>query len=251
MCQIFDDRDDAMMGVEPDIEAREQLPAISMQDRLPQKAGRRIITVDAGIMHGLAAKALKAGDGGLAAVGIASLRHGEGTTTMAGSLAACLAKSFRKRVILVEANLRSPCLRALYGLSDGPGLSEVLAGQVDLRNALRAPMGAGALLVLPASTSPLGDPAALPGAALRKLMGELFGYADTVVFDLAPILPYPDTPPLCSALDGVGLVLRAGRSTRSDGQRGVRILRDEGVPVLGAVLNGERAFIPRLIERLL
>ena len=240
-----------MMDLKPDIATRELLPAVAPQQPLTRKGERPVLTVDTSIMQGLAAKAVKAGKGGLSAVGVASLRHGEGATTMARSLAACLATSFRKRVVLVEANLRSPSLRTLYGLSEGPGLSEVLAGRADLRSALRVPKGVGALLVLPASTSPLGDPAALPGAALRHLMTELFGYADALVFDLAPIVPYPDTALLCSALDGVGLVLRAGRSTRSDGRRGVKALRDEGVPILGAVLNRERAFIPRLIERML
>ena len=239
------------MEVKPAIDTRDLLLAISPPQPLTRKEERPVLTVDARVMQSLAAKAVKAGKGGLSAVGIASLQHGEGATTMARSLAACLATSFRKRVVLVEANLRSPCLAALYGLSDGPGLSEVLAGRADLRSALRAPRGAGAMLVLPASKSPLGDPAALPGEALRKLMAEMFGYADALVFDLAPIVPYPDTALLCGALDGVGLVVRAGKSTRSDGKRGVKALRDEGVPILGAVLNRERAFIPRLIERML
>ncbi len=240
-----------MMDIDPDTKTTELLPAIVPPTRLLRRGERPILTVDTSIMQGLAAKALKAGKGGMAAVGIASLRHGEGATTMARSLAACLAASFRKRVILVEANLRSPSLRALYGLSAGPGLSDVLAGHAELHSALRAPRNAGALLILPASTTPAGDPAALPGAAMRSLMADMFGYADTLVFDLAPLVPYPDTGLLCSALDGVGLVLRAGRSTRADSQRGVKILRSEGVPILGAVLNRERAFIPRLIERML
>jgi Mrp family chromosome partitioning ATPase len=216
---------------------------------LPREAP--LLTVDPGIMHDLAGRSLKAGQGGLASVGIMALDHGDGATTMARSLSACLVGSFGKRVVLVEANLRSPSLRRAYQLGDGPGLSDVLAGTASLEETLRAARGGGTLAVLPASTSPAGNPAALPGPALRQTMSALFGYADVLVFDLAPLLPYPDSGLLCGCLDGVVLVLRAGRTRKSAGQRALRLLRRDGVPVLGAILNRERAIIPRLVERML
>ena len=187
------------------------------------------------------------------AVGVASLRHGEGGDDHgAQPRRRAWRASFRKRVVLVEANLRSALSCALiYRLPAGPGLSDVLAGDVRIfRNALEARrLGQGALLVLPASTAPPGNPAAIPGRALRDLMAELFGYADLLVFDLAPILPYPDTVQLSASLDGLALVLRAGRSRRSDSRRAMTLLQGEGAPVLGAVLNRERSFIPGFVER--
>jgi Mrp family chromosome partitioning ATPase len=226
-------------------------PARSGRAQVGRVRDAPLLTVDSGIMHGLASRSLKAGHSGLASVGILALNHGDGATTMARSLSACLAASFAKRVVLVEANLRSPSLRRAYQLGDGPGLSDVLAGAASLEDALRAARGSGTLAILPASTAPAGNPAALPGAPLRQTMSALFGYADVLVFDLAPLLPYPDSGLLCGSLDGVVLVLRAGRSRKSEGERALRLLHREGVPVLGAILNRERAFIPRLVERLL
>jgi Mrp family chromosome partitioning ATPase len=228
-----------------------QLPAHPAAAGVSQAQDAPVLTVDGGVVLGLARRCLKVGRDGLASVGVASLHHGDGATTIARSLAACLATSFGKRVVLVEANLRSPSLRAAYRLAEGPGLSDVLAGSARLEDTLRAVRGFGRLLVLPASTLPAGNPAALPGPALHAAMTNMFAYADMLVFDLAPILPYPDTGLLCGSLDGVVLVLNAGRSRQSDSRRGVKALRDEGVPVLGAVLNRERSFIPRLVERML
>jgi Mrp family chromosome partitioning ATPase len=237
------ERRTALAGLSP--------PARSRPADIDRAHDAPLLTVDSGIMHGLASRSLKSGHGGLTSVGILSLNHGDGATTMARSLAACLVASFAKRVVLVEANLRSPCLRRAYQLGDGPGLSDVLAGAASLEQTLRAARGAGTLAILPASTAPAGNPAALPGAALRQTMSALFGYADVLVFDLAPLLPYPDSGLLCGSLDGVVLVLRAGLSRKSEGERALRLLRREGVPVLGAILNRERAFIPRLVERML
>jgi len=231
-------------------DTQELLPVRSAAAGVAPAQEAPVLTVDGSLVQGLARRCLKAGRDGLAAVGVAALEHGDGATTIARSLAASLATSFGKRVVLVEANLRSPSLRETYRLADGPGLSDVLAGAAALEDTLRAARGFGRLLVLPASTMPAGNPAALPGPALRGTMTRLFAYADMLVFDLAPVLPYPDTGMLCGTLDGVVLVLNAGRSRQSDSRRGVKALRDEGVPVLGAVLNRERSFIPEVVERM-
>jgi Mrp family chromosome partitioning ATPase len=239
-----------MASEEHSAETQARLPARQAAAGVGPVQDSPVLTVDGSVVHGLARRCLKAGRDGLAAVGVASLQHGDGATTIARSLAAALATSFGKRVVLVEANLRSPSLRDTYRLAEGPGLSDVLAGSAALEDCLRAARGFGRLLVLPASSMPAGNPAALPGPALHGAMTRLFAYADMLVFDLAPLLPYPDTGMLCGSLDGVVLVLNAGRSRQSDSRRGVKALQEEGVPVLGAVLNRERAFIPRVVERM-
>jgi non-specific protein-tyrosine kinase len=213
--------------------------------RLPPWRARQaedppVLTVDGRLMRDLAVRVMAAGGGGLTKVGIASVQHGEGATTIARSLAVCLTEKFAQRVVLVEANQRSPCLRAICGLSPGAGLSDVLAGACSLESALRVSRAAGKMLVLPASATPAANAASLPGAALRDLAAELFFYADVLVFDLPPLLPYPDAAVIGLTLDGVAIVMRAGKSTRVESVQAVEGLQSAGVPVLGAVLNREK-----------
>ena len=205
-----------------------------------------VLTVHGQLMRDLATRALSAGGGGLTKIGVASVQHGEGATTISRSLAVCLAESFGQRVVLVEANQRSPCLRSICGLSPGAGLSDVLSGAASLEATLRMSRAAGKMLVLPASATQETNVANLPGPSLRDLMAELFFYADALVFDLAPLLPYPDTALIGRALDGVAVVMRAGKSTRAECAHAVEGLQGAGVPVLGAVLNREKkSFLPR------
>jgi Mrp family chromosome partitioning ATPase len=177
------------------------------------------------------------------------LRHGEGATTIARSLAACLTAQFGQRVVLVEANQRSPSLREACGLPPGAGLAEVLAGGASLEAALRMSRSAGRMLVLPASLSPVAQLAAFPAAAMQSLIAELFFYADALVFDLPPLLEYPDAAATAKLLDGVAVVMRAGRARRGDCAQAVAGLQDAGVSVLGAVLNRERRFGPGFFGR--
>jgi len=207
-----------------------------------------VLTVDGQLMRGLATQAIAAGGAGMTKVGVASVRHGEGATTIARSLAACLAANFGRRVVLVEANQRSPCLRELFGLPPGAGLAEVLSGAASLESALRMSRSAVQMLVLPAA-APGAGAASLPGNAIQDLVAELFFYADALVFDLAPVLPYPDSASVGRALDGVAMVMRAGQSRRSECAQAVAGLQSAGVPVLGAVLNRERHVVPGFLGR--
>jgi Mrp family chromosome partitioning ATPase len=202
-----------------------------------------VLTVDGALMRDLATRAMEAGGAGMTKVGVASVRHGEGATTIARSLAACLAAQFGQRVVLVEANQRSPRLREMCGLSPGAGFLDVLSGAASLEAALRMSRCAGKMLVLPASVSVGADRMAVSVAALQGLVAELFFYADALVFDLAPVLPYPDSLAIGRALDGVALVMRAGQARRTESAQAVAGLQGAGVRVLGAVLNREkRAF---------
>jgi Mrp family chromosome partitioning ATPase len=221
------------------------------------RGGRRggAPVVDHRLMQALAVRAMTAGVDGQAAVAVASVLHGEGATTIASNLAACVASSLGRRVVLVEANLRSPGLRGVFGLEDGPGLSDVLGGAAGLEQALRLPSrgpdGGGRLLVLPAGAGGAGLPADLMGPAVEHLIAALNGYAELLVFDGAPLQAYPDTVLLARHLDGVVLVVQAERSTADQGQAAVQAVQDGGGRVLGAVLNRTRTYIPRLLDRLL
>jgi Mrp family chromosome partitioning ATPase len=66
-------------------------------------------------------------------------------------------------------------------------------------------------------------------AGLRK--------ADMVFLDSSPVLPVADAVALAQRVDGVLLVLRAGKTRRDEAQHGVESLRRVGANVVGVVLN--------------
>jgi Mrp family chromosome partitioning ATPase len=215
---------------------------------------RRVPAIGSQLLHSLAVHAMDAGAGGRASVGIASVMHGEGATTIACSLAACVAKSLGQRVVLVDANQRSPALRQVFGLHPGPGLGDVLRGTVPLEEALFLPAdgstGEGRLLVMPASAEariPMGQMAGI----MHELTAALLSYAELLVFDLAPLNPYPDSAMLARHLDGTVVVLQAERAKWDASDAAVQSLRDGGASLLGAVLNRRRSYLPGFLDRVL
>jgi capsular exopolysaccharide synthesis family protein len=162
-----------------------------------------------------------------------SARDGKSTTV--ANLAVALARS-GERVIAVDADLRRPRLGSLLGTAPGPGLTDVVTGEVPLDSALQTTEDG--LVVLPAGTLP-SNPAELIGSqAMADLLAVLETKADVVVIDAPPVLPVTDAVALSTQVDAVVLVVRSGRTSRDRAEDAARRLHVVGARLLGTVLNG-------------
>ncbi|MGH7151866.1 MAG: CpsD/CapB family tyrosine-protein kinase, partial [Planctomycetota bacterium] len=158
--------------------------------------------------------------------------------TVATNLAAT-ATGFGERVVLVEGDLRRPCLAARFGLEEAPGLAQVLLEGVPLERALR-PTEIPNLLLLPAGRAVTNPGELIASSRMRDLTAELQRHADLVVFDAPSVLAHAETASLASTLDAALLVARAGKVSRRDLSRGRERLGETGARVLGVVLNAAR-----------
>ncbi len=159
---------------------------------------------------------------------------GDGKTITALNLALTMAQEFHRRVLLVDADLRKGRLHQLLGLPASPGLSEVLAGEATLEDALVS-IPAFHLTVLPAG-GPTGLPVEMLGSSeMRRVLDLLRTQYDRIVLDTPPAVSVADVGVLAPMADGVLMVVRAGRTSRPDIDRALREVHS--APVLGLVLN--------------
>ncbi|MES5818008.1 Wzz/FepE/Etk N-terminal domain-containing protein [Streptomyces sp. RG80] len=163
----------------------------------------------------------------------------EGRTRTAVDLATTVARP-GQRVVLVEADLRRPCLSTALGLRHGPGLTDVLAHGIPLYQALQD-WDEGGLRVLPAGPVPADPGTLLSSPDFARVVRALCSDADLVVVDSPPVLSFADAAALAPATDGVLFVVRAGRARRGDAERALDAFTAVRVRVLGAVLTGARA----------
>jgi len=167
---------------------------------------------------------------------VTSALGGEGKTTTALDLARSTAEA-GERVLLVEADLRRPTLGTALGLASGPGLSDVLAGQVEVAAAVR-PGGVDGLSVLPAGSVPPNPAELLSSPRMADVVAALRSGFDRVLLDATPLLPVTDAVVCAGLADGVLLVVRWGRTSRDEVSEAVTMLEQVHAPVLGSVLNG-------------
>ena len=164
---------------------------------------------------------------------------GEGKSTIAANYALVAAQSNR-RVLLIDADLRKPSQHRLFGVRGAPGLTEVIAANMDYRE-LVAPIQSqpGVLHLLTAGT-PLpnaGDVAA--SDAMRTLFASAMATYDLVVVDSPPLLAAADAATLAShAGADVAFVVARGTKRRRV-TRAVAKLDLVGANLLGFIMNRE------------
>ncbi len=165
---------------------------------------------------------------------VTSPTAGDGKTTVALNLARALARAGRD-VVLVEADLRGPRLAAQLGFARGPGLSQLLAGDAEVADALEYRDG---VRILPAG-EPRDDPSEAVGSdRMKGLLGELAAAADVVVIDSPPLLAVSDAVVLLDCVSGVIMVARVDHTPRADLVWALQLVRRAQGKVYGAVVTG-------------
>jgi len=159
----------------------------------------------------------------------------EGTTAVACGLAIAMAET-GARVLLVDANLRSPGVGRYLSMESSPGLADVLAGRLAVTDVLQDPLN-GRLTVLPPGDH-LRDPGeVLASPSLGATMRGLTERFDVVLVDAPPLHGVADAAVLSKVTDGALLVVRANRTRTADVQRSTDLLERVGARLVGAVLN--------------
>jgi Mrp family chromosome partitioning ATPase/capsular polysaccharide biosynthesis protein len=172
-------------------------------------------------------------------IGIVSWAHGEGRSTVAINLAYLLSVP-SDTVELVDADLHNPTLTAVLAPQASAGLNEVLLdgpGSPDNVSLSLSPV----LGFIPAVRAMQdADPNLNLGSErMRTLLGRLCATRN-VVLDLPPLAAGSDARALSPHLDGIVLVIEAGRTTIEEAAEAVRLLQASQGRVIGVILNKAR-----------
>jgi non-specific protein-tyrosine kinase len=160
----------------------------------------------------------------------------EGKSVTLANLAVVMAQAGHK-VVAVDSDLRRPVLHRFFGLTNSHGLSDaVLNSNPGLAEHLQ-PTSVENLCLLASGAVPPNPAELLGSQRMAALVGELRQVADVVLFDSPPSLVVTDAAILGTRVDGILVVVDAGRTRRNDVQRSADELRRVGANILGAVLN--------------
>jgi len=174
---------------------------------------------------------------------VASAIHGEGASTLARELAALLSRDGLARVVLLDANLRTPSQHRAFGMDRSGGLAEVITRGLALEQAVRN--GGGSPFPLVTAGRPASHPTGvLCAPAFRVALDGLRATYDWVIVDGPPITVYSDASILGPLMDGVVLVIQAERTRWEVAEQAKRALEESGATLVGGVLCRRRFHIP-------
>lgn len=158
----------------------------------------------------------------------------EGKSTTAANLAVTMAQGGRS-TILVDSDLRRPVLHTLFDLNQEPGLTDLVLDENE-HLALQQTQVKGLQLLASGPVPP--NPADMLGSRrIDQVISTLVEMADFVLFDAPPAIVVTDAAVLGAKVDGVLLVINAGKTRRDHAQRAKEMLERANVRIVGAALT--------------
>jgi capsular exopolysaccharide synthesis family protein len=164
---------------------------------------------------------------------ITSASPGEGKTLTATNLALTLSQSYRRRVLLIDADLRRPSIHQLFQIPNLLGLTEGLKANVDQKLSLI--QVSENLTVLPAGRPDPDPMGGLTSDRMRRIIQEAAARFDWVIIDTPPVGFLSDANLLVAMVDVALFVVRAGKSPYRLIQRALDAIGRNRI--LGVVLN--------------
>ena len=166
---------------------------------------------------------------------VTSSRQYEGKTTTSLSLARDLA-STGARVLLVDADLRSPSIHSHHGQPLDRGLSDLLRGRVAAQDVLHAAETENLTLMF-AGTPPPNPAQLLSSDRFGVVIEEMLGLFDYVIVDGPPVLGLADAPLLARAVEGTVFVIESNKTPARTARSAIERLVAVDARIVGALIT--------------
>lgn len=182
----------------------------------------------------LAARLLLAqAEHGIKTVMVTSALPGEGKTLTASNLALTLSESYKREVLLVDADLRRPCVHQIFQVPNATGLNDGLKPDAERKVPL---LKFSDQLTLLTAGRPDPDPmSVLSGSRMKRVLEEARDRFEWVLIDTPPITLLTDAHLLSALVDAVVLVVRASVTPLPAIKKAVNAVGQDRI--LGIVLN--------------
>lgn len=179
---------------------------------------------------------------------VCSASNGEGATTIATGLAIAAAEKRAGEVVLIDGNFHGPRVCETFGVSDGDGLGDLLAGMMDIGAVVRK-TSFSALSVIGAGVHPGDHIRALEPPRFRGLLERIASNYKFIVVDGPAINTYPESVLYASQVDRVLLVAHSGVTRGPVVAKALTRLLASGCEKVEVVLNRRTFAIPRAIYK--
>ena len=170
---------------------------------------------------------------------ITSATAGEGKSTFVLGLALSVARH-RKKVLVIDADLRRSCLHQAFNLPNRSGLADYLSGEIDLPKVQRISVLGESVDLICSGAVPQDPVKLLCSTRLEKLIEDYEQHYDLIIVDTPPAIGMVDAIKVASVCDSSLLMMRLNQLKTSELSEAEALLSK--LNVLGIVANNSKEY---------
>jgi len=159
----------------------------------------------------------------------------EGKTTTAVNVAVSFAQ-LEEKTLLMDCDLRKPRIHKIFKVRNTVGLSNILTGRVQPREAIQSTM-VDSLRILPCGPIPPNPAELLNSARMRELLEALRSTFSHIIIDTPPMLFVSDAAIMGSLSDSTVIVLRPEKAYRKPFLKMLTELDKAKAHIVGVIFN--------------
>jgi len=178
---------------------------------------------------------------------IADAEASHDTSVLIANIGVSMARRRTCKVLIIDANFRTPSVSEVLTANNNSGLAEVLEGKVSFLSSIKD-LGAN-LHILTVGKSLSNALPLLDSPMMKDLMKELEGMYDVVFISCADIINYTDACILSSLMDSSAFVINEGKVRQQVLKTALSSFNQEKINVMGVILNGRTYSIPQIIYK--
>lgn len=170
---------------------------------------------------------------------VTSSEPGEGKSTTSGNIALSFSQE-DKKVVIIDCDLRKPTVHKKFNISNQKGLSDAIIKKDTLGNTMKEYVYSynKNLDIIPAGKIPPNPSEMLSSRAMEELLKILDSEYDYIILDSPPVHAVTDAQILSTKVDGVVLVVRAGKTKKESVIAAKASLEKVNAKIIGTVING-------------
>jgi capsular exopolysaccharide synthesis family protein len=166
---------------------------------------------------------------------VTSTGPGEGKTTIATNLSAIFSHA-KKRVVLMDADMRRPSIHRMFGMSNRKGLSNLFIGSEPTSNIGRVRKDLPNLLIITSGDQPPNPAELLGSEKMGQILNQLGKHVDLTIIDTPPSL-VADAQILAARADAILFVIQPGVTRTDTAKAALDSLKRSGTRIVGVVMN--------------
>ena len=142
-----------------------------------------------------------------------------------------------KKTLFIDTDLRLTVVHKVFNLDKDPGITDYLAGSVNDFNSLVKSTDINDLHAVTSGIIPPNPSELLGSDKMAKLVKNLEGEWDILLFDSPPLVAVTDATMISKEIDKIVIVVKVGQTDKRAFEHTIRALENVQAPLGGIVLN--------------